>query len=401
MTGKNDVSVQTFAESLIRRTTRGSILIPDTGFVSTTIQPFFWKAAAERSLGFSQATVAELSGWLSDPHHNKYLDSWLPRSLRECEAAELPVQSLFRSTRVMGPVGNVLADFTVAVAERSRFQQFGYDYYVNMLSLRKRLGIAAYSELQDRLGREPSEPELKCHLNNEYHARVSSLAFKGWKDREKRNYLADEELVVTAVMTAVVTGRDTIILTRDTDVFDQFAKLIELLVADYWCHRFADVRYLNPVGCPMYPMKFPPELGEEYGLLGDSFEHVVVPQEEVDALPPYRASRVNAYCFLLGNSCLDPKISEAGVCLEREMGHLLVVKGLTGGKNSKHFGDKNMILGMKADDGKVGVLFILGTESYTEYEGVKVSCNDLRRGLSSDILVIKKYFQPSIVTNSD
>jgi len=79
-----------------------------------------------RVLGFAPSTIAELSGWLSDPWYNKYLDSWLPRSPWECASAKLPDESLFRATGVLGPVGNVLCHFTVAVAERARFQRFGY-----------------------------------------------------------------------------------------------------------------------------------------------------------------------------------------------------------------------------------------------------------------------------------
>jgi hypothetical protein len=119
-------------------------------------------------------------------------------------------------------------------------------------------------------------------------------------------------------------------------------------------------------------------------------DHVLVPQDDVDALPPFTCTRVHAYCLLLGNTSAKPKISEAGVCLEREMGRLLAVKGVSQGKNTRHFGSRNMVLGMRPDQGKVKTLFQLGVERYVEYEGVTVSRRDFRRALASEILVTRK-----------
>ena len=49
---------------------------------------------------------------------------------------------------------------------------------------------------------------------------LGPIAFKGWKGQGKRNYLADEELVVSAVITAIMTGESTTILTWDNDLLD-------------------------------------------------------------------------------------------------------------------------------------------------------------------------------------
>lgn len=397
MTGKMDVSIPQLRDTIIRDSLRGTILFPDTGFITTKIQPSFWKAAERFSVGFSQMTVAELSGWCNKPHFNTYLASWLPRALKQCSSSAPPDENLFKVTRVLGSLRNELIGFEVAVAERFRFQRFGYDYYVDMLSLRKRMGIAAHRELKDKLGREPSEQELKQHLHNEYHPRVTSLAFKGWKDQGRRNYLADEELVVTAAMTAILTGRETMILTRDNDVFDQFVKLMQLFADDYNCYRFAEVHYLNPDGCPMFPIGFPEAYGPA-GFTSDPPYHVVLPQDEVERLPPYNFSFVNAYCFLVGNSHNDPKISQTGFCLEREMGRLLEIKGATGGKNSERFGDKNMVSGYGFEAGKTSTAFFLTELESVEYDGVNVSRRDLDRGLNSDFRVVKKYFRPSFLT---
>src|SRR5262249_30451890 len=149
---------------------------------------------------------------------------------------------------------NCLLPFTVSVADRTRLLKYGYEYYVNFLSLRKRLGLAVFRELQNLLGRDPTENELKQKLGRDYHPRIAPLAFKGWKDQCKRNSLADEELVVMSVMSAVMGGTPTLIVTRDNDVFDSFTKLVETMHAHYMAYRYAEVHFLNPKGCPMFPM---------------------------------------------------------------------------------------------------------------------------------------------------
>jgi hypothetical protein len=395
LTDKKDVSIEAITDTLLKGCLKGTMLFPDTCFITTPIQRSFWRAVRAFPLGFPQMTVAELSGWLKTPFGNAYLHSWLPRALKNCESEPLKQRNLFRFCRVLGALEhNVLTPVEVAVADRKVFERFGYSYYVNLLSIRKRLGVAAKRELTAQLGHDPTDSEFKQHLNREYKARGASLAFKGSRDFGKRNFLADEELVVTAVLTSILTGRETIILTRDNDVFDQFVKLMELIIEDYNCYRFATVRFLNPTGNPTYPVPISGH-NDELGFEGDTIENVVVPIEEVERLPPYEYKFVNTYCLLLGNSAWDLKASQAGCCLEREMWDLLRVKSVTGGKNTGHFGNKNVVSGMNAVDGDAKVAFFLGEEQYTDYEGVNVSKKDLRRALSSDMLVMKRYFRVS------
>ncbi|MEZ6090307.1 MAG: hypothetical protein R3C05_20220 [Pirellulaceae bacterium] len=117
--------------------------------------------------------------------------------------------------------------------------------YVNVLSIRKRLGIRVARELSAKLNRIPTENEMRRELQRQSDERVAPLAFKGWKDQSKRNFSADEELVVSAAINAIMSGETTVILTRDTDVFEQFAKLMEILTSNYMCYRFGLVRHFN------------------------------------------------------------------------------------------------------------------------------------------------------------
>jgi hypothetical protein len=390
LTAKEDRSIHDLYNLIARGPLNSTFVFPDTGFITNAIHPGFWTLGAGRHIAFPEMTIAELSGWSSYPMHNAYLHSWLPRALRQCAASPIQTGSLYRVHNVLGAIGYDLVPFSVAIADKGRFRPYGYDYYVNLLSLRKRLGLVVFRELQNKLGRAPTEQELKQHLNNKYHPSAANIAFKGWKDQGKRNYLADEELVVTAVLTAIVIGKETLVLTWDTDVFDQFTKLVQTLSSNYTCFRVSEVHFHNPEDCPMWPMEIQQDPNVEIGFEGKTIHHVVLPESEKDQLWPQSFTPVHAYCVLLGNNCVEPKVSIAAFCLETEMTWMLEAKGVTGGKNTVHFPGRNMAVGTSLSDDKIHILFILGKERYVNYESINVSWIDLQHVLKPDPLIIRR-----------
>lgn len=112
----------------------------------------------------------------------------------------------------------------------------------------------------------------------------------------------------------------------------------------------------------------------------------MLPQTEMDRLWPQRHTPVHVFCVLVGNTWLDPKVSVAGFCLEREMEWLLAVKGRTGGKNTEHFPGRNMIVGASNQDARI--LFLLTEQTWVNYEGVRVTWYDLHHALKSDHPII-------------
>jgi hypothetical protein len=392
LTPKEDRSIPELFNLIARGPLNCGFIFPDTGFITSPMPERFWALGRGRHIAFSDMTISELSGWFEYPMHNAYLHTWLPRAAVRCRAEPIADGCPYRFARVLGSIGHELVPFSVAIADKDRLKPFGYDHYVNMLSVRKRLGIAVARELQAKLGRDPTDLEVKQHVHNKYHPRLGDLAAKGWKDRGKRNYLADEELVVTAVLTAILSGVETLILTWDTDVFDQFTKLVEVLASDYICFRFSEAHYLNPAGCPMFSMEFQASEAREFGFREGALQYVLVPETECERLPPYSFTSVHAYCVLLGNNCLDPKISTAAFCLECEMASMLRVKGVMGGKNTLRFPGRNVIVGSRPADGEVQILFTLGEEKYMQYEGVTVSWFDLHHALKSDPLVSHRHY---------
>ncbi len=370
-------------------------IFPDAGFFMKPMPAQFWEIGRGRLIGFSEMSVGELSGWLNYPIHNSYLHEWLPRALRNIGQQTASPGLLGRKTQVLGSVGHKLIPYTVGVANKAALNAFGYDYYVGMLSLRKKLGIAESRKLRTDLGREPTEQEMRNHLHNKFHPRIAPIAFKGWKDQGKRNFLADEELVVTAVLTAVVGCSDNLILTWDTDVFDQFTKLAELMSADYACFRWAEVHAQSPDGCPMFPMAIPADgSGCQDAFAGNELHHIVISSSDVEQLPPsVFYTPVQVYCVLLGNNCIDPKMSTAAFCFEAEMAEMLRVKSVTGGKNTSRFPGRNMIVGTDLREGQMpGTLFSLAAENMLTYEGITVSWLDLQNALKCDPLIVRKHY---------
>lgn len=387
ITPKESRSIYNLWELITRRQIDCRLVFPDTGFITTEVQQQFWELGTDKIFLFSEMTTAELSGWINNPIHNEYLHAWLPRALEACKTSG-DTDGPIRRTKALGTICNKLIPFWVGVLTKSEMNAYGYDYYVDLLSLRKRLGIRVANELRKELGREPQEREVRDRLNRDYHPRVMPIAIEGWKKAGARNYTADEEMIVSSVISAVVTGQSSMILTRDTDVFDQFIKMFELMTAQYMCYRFGEVRAANPDGVPMGPLTVTKSDDSEF--LGNTIEHAVIPQSEADRLPPYSHTPVHCYCVLVGNHAKDPRISIAGYCLETEMAGLLHVKGKTGGKNTYRFPGKNISIGTHQTDGRIGILFALGEERMIDYEGVRVSIIDLMQTFKDDPAVIRK-----------
>jgi hypothetical protein len=66
------------------------------------------------------------------------------------------------------------------------------------------------------------------------------------------------------------------------------------------------------------------------------------------------------------------------------MQELLTVKGETGGKNTARYPGKNISIGMKQLDGRVGILFAVGEDNMMDYEGVRVSWIDMMHAFRDD-----------------
>ena len=106
-------------------------------------------------------------------------------------------------------------------------------YYTELLVLRKLVAQVATSDFHKQHGRQPSPEELTRLVQKKAQDRGLILAKKGLEDCRKFNFHADEELVVCAIFHAILTGHESLILTRDPDLLEQFYKANYLLDTDY------------------------------------------------------------------------------------------------------------------------------------------------------------------------
>lgn len=391
LTAKEDMSIPRLFQLIRHGPLNSPFIFPDTCFITKPMHPRFWRLGAGRKLAFPEMTARELSGWSANPFYNQFLHTWLPRALQRCLEQDPNPNASYRTTDVIGTVENLLMPFSVGVANAKWFQHFGYDHYVKILSIRKLLGRVAFRDCEATIGRAPDEKEFRRYLSDHYHERLAPIAFKGWRDFGKRNYLADEELVVTAVLTAILTARETLILTWDTDIFDQFAQLVSTLAADYAAFRYAEMHAHEPEICPLRPLAIPPNFGKDAGFKGSEVRSIILREQAIERMWPQSYTPVHAYCVLLGNNCVDPKVSVAAFCLEAEMEMLLRTKAETAGRNTSRFQGRNMIAGASLDEECFGTSFVLGEEEYVSYEGLTVSWHDRHAALKPDPLITKRY----------
>ena len=388
MSAKESRSIRSLIELMSDGPLASEYIFPDTGFITTEIQDDFWNICDGRAIVFPEIIAAELSGWLQNPLHNTGLHSWLSRAIAKCEVSP-EVQKPFRWGHVMASIGQQLNPKHVGVMDRRSMSEYGFNYYVDLLSIRKRHGIRVARQLNEKLGRPPEEVEMHNELQRVCDERIAPLGFKGWQDHGKRNFTADEELVVSAAINAVMTGQTSTILTRDNDVFEQFAKLMEALTGNYMCFYFGLARHFHSENVPMkaIPVNSPPGSVELF--LGPSIENIVIPEKESRNLLPDSYTPVHCFCVLVGNTCDDPKVSIAGYCLEKEMQEMLFTKAITNGKNSSYFGNRNVVMGSNYNAKELSISFTIGEEASVDFEGIVASQIDILQSLRSINSVIQ------------
>ena len=217
-----------------------------------------------------------------------------------------------------------------------------FEYYVNLLGIRKRLATLEQAKFEEKHGRPPREKELRSlmqGLHEKLGPRGYLLAKKGVEKEESSNFYTDESLVYLAMKTGFETGREVVILTKDEDIQEQFYKLQWLLDTHYRSMLFADLYASEPSRLVSHPMPMDnPDLGEMF----TGHDNVLVERPDwlirgdaAPILPPY-CHPVMVHCWIVGE-----RFTQMIFCAEREMKRLLATKGVTDGLNTYKFGEKN------------------------------------------------------------
>jgi hypothetical protein len=202
------------------------------------------------------------------------------------------------------------------------------------------------------------------------------IARKGWEGRGKANLFADEELVISAVLTAIMRGTEVVILTRDNDLAFQVIELMSTIGAQYetMCAAayFADNmeehkhRFANPLRAPE---------GVNHPFAGKSGIAFTFSSDSFPPLPPFIPAVV--HCLVFSGATKDQKLFSVTYCGETGMRKLLDVKKTTQGKNTDRFGDKNAYLTRDPIDPVKRQCFILCEENYVHRHGLTISTIDI------------------------
>ena len=203
-------------------------------------------------------------------------------------------------------------------------------YYVSLLLARKYIGVSLKKSHTNSGERELSVEELVSRIQSRVGDRGALLARKGLEDHGKPNFGADEDLVVTAIAYAIVTGYATCILTRDRDPLEQFRKFIYLLDTHYRSsligESFLDTpeNFIKSDGFAETPR--------------DCFEGgercvLDLPRRFTEWVLPRRSCPVDVRCDRFAGNDARMRIASLEFCAQREMLKLLQIKGKSGGRN--------------------------------------------------------------------
>lgn len=212
-------------------------------------------------------------------------------------------------------------------------------YYVNLLARRRLPLIIEHEMFADKHGREPTEGEfrkLRIDLSQLLGPRGYMLAKKAFEERHAQPRFTDESLVCLPFVTAIVTGRETIILTKDEDVFEQFFKLQWLLDTHYRGMLLAKYFQAHPSSFAQHA--FPRTDDPRVDQLFTPEKRVLIERspELLEQILPRKCDPVMIYCWVLGE-----RLSQFAFCAERGLEDVLLMKARTGGLNTDRLNGQN------------------------------------------------------------
>lgn len=362
---------------LIGASQEDAIFCLDTGVFTRDLDVAVWNALRTRHILISPNVCRELLPWLKTPFCNM--------GIRDSVVAALKNQS--------GTVGQRAAPPNIELAcVNEEFINHAYLYYVRLLTLRKMMGPLVTAVLTEKLGRAPMQAEFCAEVQRQFGERGFLLAKKGLDVANSPNKLTDEHLVVTAVMTAIMRGSEVIIVTRDTDVFEQYVKLLCLMKENYRAMLAAERYALKPAALAFRQVPVRNDGPYVHVFSGSSVLEFETTDAEFNPLPP-KCHFVNIYCLLLGGEPTSMKVTFSTFCAETEMARALRVKASTNGLNTDKFNGCNCIIHtehLTPDRQRVTVL--IGKERTVRFGDFTVGIDDANNTLTVNELTTKFHY---------
>jgi hypothetical protein len=350
----------------INGTLPDAAFFPDTSIFTRDLDPAIWHALRTRRTLIVPGIGRELTPWLKNPFSNKAVRDRVASAMKVGLgiAAEVP--------RATDGIELLIPD--------EEFAKHGYNYYLNLLALRKMMGPLATAVLAKRLGRPPSQEEFHAEVQRQFGERGYLLAKKGLEAQNSSNKLTDEHLVVTAMLNAILTGSEAVIVTRDPDVLEQFAKLCTLMKEHYRATLAAERYSSNPSA---YAFEEVPLVDDNFcaRFSGGSVLRFETTDGEFNPLPA-KFHFVMIYCLLIGGAQDNMKVTASSFCAETEMAHALRVKATTSGLTTDKFGGRTcIILTEHITPEKQKVIVLIGNERRAQFGDFTPGVDDVHNTL--------------------
>lgn len=356
-----------------------AVLFLDTNVFTKELDASVWNAFFSKRILITPDVYNELRPWLKTPFHNKAIRDRVIAAIQNQVRSAQNSQEVFASTRRPSldiPNLAVLLD-----NENEDFTNHGYGYYLNLLALRKMWGPHTVAVLTKQLGKHPTNHEFVAEVQRHLGARGLLLARKGLEAENSANKLTDEHLVVTAVLTAIMRGKEVFIVTRDPDVFEQYVKILCLMKEHYRAMLVAERYAASPNSMPFREIPVQNDAKSVPPFSGSSVLQLETTDLEFNPLPT-SFHFVIIYCFLLAGEGMQMKLTSCSFCAETEMAQVLKVKARTGGLSTDRFNGRNCTIRTElgtAENHRVTVS--IGTETMIPLGDFNIGFDDFQNTL--------------------
>ena len=366
--------------------TEQAIFFPDTNFFSKAIDPLVWEALLSKRIAITPLVWEELQPWLTKPFYNQQVSDLV------VDARAVRVSGLGSGDRLsMRPLSSHARDRIIFLDLDSDFRDYGYDYYMNLLEVRKLIGREILEELMTKHGSKYDDQMFVAECQKRYGERGLRVAKDALEKSESPTFSADEQLITMASLTAILAGHETFVLTWDTGVQEQYFKLQRLIINDYICNRAGQILASYPGAAPFRRVEVPPR-GEirvdkcriskwENPIAGDSFQAAIADPGFYEHILPKHFRPVCTYCLLFGGHEKSLQVSEFCHCLECEITPLLQTKTNADGRNTDLHGILDCHIG-SMEGGKMMVC--LCENRITTCCGLRVSVFDKFAALNTE-----------------
>ncbi len=288
---------------------------PDANFAIVETNSPVWDAlrqAANRTV-LAAPVYHELKEWLAAPRRNHALHSHITSALQSVDPQWLT---------------------TFGIGNREPVLKAALDHYVSLLLSRRMASKLAEIQLRTSGAGEPTRNDVMNFCKDQFGLRTQLLAKKGRDDSEEKGHVNvnDEVLVVMAILRAIASGRQTMILTHDRDVLELFYKAIWFFDTHYKAMHFARCYSTDP---------FLFGAGRIDDSMQKAFEGEVIllkkPSCVCSEVLPLSCTVVPIHCVYIGSELL-----QLTFCLETEMSDLINVKSRTNGLCTDLFEGRNI-----------------------------------------------------------